>query len=122
MSVIGHSLPVGSRVESEFRLDGRHALAEGLVLCAQLFVFVFQRLDAVACSQTVAGETDAANNGSSLLTDDGRPSSMSLTAEDFERYLRSDDDGEPLGDALAALALEVETDAVADVRAIREHE
>ena len=103
-------------------LDGGHALAEGLVLCAQLFVFVFQRLDAVACSQTVAGETDAANNGSSLLTDDGRPSSMSLTAEDFERYLRSDDDGEPLGDALAALALEVETDAVADVRAIREHE
>ena len=60
--------------------------------------------------------------GSSLLTDDARPSSMSLTAEDFERYLRSDDDGEPLGDALAVLALEVETDAVADVRAIREHE
>jgi hypothetical protein len=46
---------------------------------------------------------------------------MGLTAEDFERYLR-DDDGEPLGDALAALAIEVGTDAVADVRAIREHE
>ena len=29
-SVIGHPLPVGSRVESEFRLDGGHALAERL--------------------------------------------------------------------------------------------
>ena len=101
-------------------LDGGHALAEDLVLLAEVGVFGFQRVDAVACSQTVAGETDAANNGSSLLTDDGRPSSMSLTAEDFERYLRSDDDGEPLGDALEALAVDVETDAVAAVREVRE--
>jgi hypothetical protein len=45
---------------------------------------------------------------------------MSLTADDFEQYLREDDDGEPLGDALAALALDVETDAVDAVREIRE--
>jgi hypothetical protein len=45
---------------------------------------------------------------------------MSLTAGDFEQYLREDDDGEPLGDALAALALDVETDAVDAVREIRE--
>jgi len=45
---------------------------------------------------------------------------MSLTADDFEKYLREDDDDEPLGDALAALALDVETDAVAAVREIRE--
>ncbi|MBB6647258.1 hypothetical protein [Halobellus ruber] len=45
---------------------------------------------------------------------------MSLTADDFERYLREDDDGEPSGDALAALALDVETDAVDAVREIRE--
>ncbi|MFB6129061.1 MAG: hypothetical protein ABEJ47_04785 [Halorhabdus sp.] len=45
---------------------------------------------------------------------------MSLTAEDFERYLRDDENGEPLGDALAALSVDVETDAVADVRELRE--
>ena len=45
---------------------------------------------------------------------------MSLTTDDFEQYLREDDDGEPLGDALAALALDVETDAVDAVREIRE--
>jgi hypothetical protein len=45
---------------------------------------------------------------------------MSLTADDFEQYLREDDDGEPLGDALAALALDIETDAVDAVREIRE--
>lgn len=45
---------------------------------------------------------------------------MSLTAEDFEKYLREDDDGEPLGDALRALAVDVESDAVADVRDLRE--
>ena len=45
---------------------------------------------------------------------------MSLTADDFERYLREDNDGEPLGDALADLALDVETDAVDAVREIRE--
>ena len=47
-------------------------------------------------------------------------SGMSLTADDFERYLREDDDGEPLGDALAALAVDVDTDAVAEVRELRE--
>lgn len=45
---------------------------------------------------------------------------MGLTAEDFERYLREDDDEEPLGDALATLALDVETDSVAEVRELRE--
>jgi hypothetical protein len=45
---------------------------------------------------------------------------MSLTAEDFERYLREDDDDEPLGDALAALAVDVEVDAVEAVREVRE--
>jgi hypothetical protein len=45
---------------------------------------------------------------------------MSLTADDFEQYLREDDDEEPLGDALAALALDVETDSVDAVREIRE--
>lgn len=45
---------------------------------------------------------------------------MSLTADDFERYLRGDDDDEPLGDALETLALDVETDAVDDVRDLRE--
>lgn len=45
---------------------------------------------------------------------------MSLTADDFERYLREDDDGVPLGDALANLALDVETDSVEAVREIRE--
>ena len=46
---------------------------------------------------------------------------MSLTADDFEKYLRDDDDEEPLGDALAELAVDVETDAVDAVREIREH-
>lgn len=45
---------------------------------------------------------------------------MSLTAEDFEKYLREDDDGEPLGDALRELAVDVDADAVADVRDLRE--
>jgi len=45
---------------------------------------------------------------------------MSLTAEDFERYLREDDDEVPLGDALANLALDVETDSVEAVRELRE--
>ena len=45
---------------------------------------------------------------------------MSLTADDFAKYLQEDDDEEPLGDALATLALDVETDAVADVRDLRE--
>jgi hypothetical protein len=47
---------------------------------------------------------------------------MSLTADDFEKYLREDDDEEPLGDALADLAVDVETDAVAAVREIRENQ
>lgn len=45
---------------------------------------------------------------------------MSLTAEDFEKYLREDDDGEPLGEALAALAVDVEVDSVEAVRDVRE--
>lgn len=45
---------------------------------------------------------------------------MSLTADDFERYMREDDDDEPLGDALANLALDVETDSVEAVRELRE--
>lgn len=47
---------------------------------------------------------------------------MGLTADDFERYLREDNDEEPLGDALAALALNVGTDAVDAVREIRERQ
>jgi hypothetical protein len=45
---------------------------------------------------------------------------MSLTADDFERYYREDDDEESLGDALAALALNVDVDAVDEVRELRE--
>lgn len=45
---------------------------------------------------------------------------MSLTADDFAEFVREGDDGEPLGDALAALAVDVETDAVAEVRELRE--
>jgi hypothetical protein len=45
---------------------------------------------------------------------------MGLTAEDFAAYAREDDDEEPLGNALAALAVDVETDAVAEVRDVRE--
>lgn len=47
---------------------------------------------------------------------------MSLSADDFEKYLRDDDDDEPLGDSLAALAVAVETDAVEEVRKLRERE
>lgn len=45
---------------------------------------------------------------------------MTLIADDFEKYLRGDDDGEPLGDALSSLAVDVETDVVDDVRDVRE--
>ena len=45
---------------------------------------------------------------------------MSLTADDFERYSQEDDDEEPLGNALAALALNVDVDAVDEVRELRE--
>lgn len=45
---------------------------------------------------------------------------MSLTADDFEWYSREDDDEEPLGDALAALALDIDVDAVDEVRELRE--
>ena len=61
-------------------------------------------------------------DGSKFLNGGDRIRSMSLTADDFEKYLREDDDDEPLGDALAALALDVETDAVAAVREIREQQ
>lgn len=44
---------------------------------------------------------------------------MSLTADDFERYSQEDDE-EPLGDALAALTLHVDVDAVDEVRELRE--
>lgn len=45
---------------------------------------------------------------------------MSLTADNFERYSREDDNKEPLGDALAALALDINVDAVDEVRELRE--
>jgi hypothetical protein len=45
---------------------------------------------------------------------------MGLTADDFEKYRGEDDDGGPLGDALADLAPDVKTDAVDAVREIRE--
>ena len=45
---------------------------------------------------------------------------MSLTADDFEKYFRDDTDDVPLGDALEALAVDVETDAVEAVRDVRE--
>jgi len=48
----------------------------------------------------------------------GATVNMSLTADDFERYLREDD--ESLGDALRLLAVDIETDAVAEVRDLRE--
>lgn len=45
---------------------------------------------------------------------------MSLTADDFEKYIREDEDGEPVGDTLSTLALDVEGDAVDAVRSLRE--
>jgi len=45
---------------------------------------------------------------------------MGLSADDFRKYLRDDDDDERLGDALAALAVDVESDAVEDIRELRE--
>jgi len=45
---------------------------------------------------------------------------MSLTGDDFAEFVRKDDDGEPPGDALAALTVDVETDAVAEVQELRE--
>lgn len=48
---------------------------------------------------------------------------MSLTADDFAEFMAEDpEDGEevPLGDALEELAVDVEADAVEDVRDVRE--
>lgn len=47
---------------------------------------------------------------------------MSLSGDDLEEYARPDDDGEPLGDALNALAVDVESDAVGIVREVRERD
>lgn len=65
----------------------------------------------------VRGGTPSA---SSLLPAGDRIQYLSLTADDFARYSREDDDEEPLGDALAVLALDIDTDAVAEVRDVRE--
>ncbi|MEF8828661.1 MAG: hypothetical protein V5A49_06480 [Haloarcula sp.] len=48
---------------------------------------------------------------------------MSLTADDFRDFMTSDpedDESVPLGDALAELAVDVEVDAVEEVRDVRE--
>jgi len=48
---------------------------------------------------------------------------MSLTTDDFAKFIVSDPDDDtsvPLGDALAELAVDVETDAVEAVRDARE--
>ena len=48
---------------------------------------------------------------------------MSLTTDDFREFMGSDpDDGErvALGDALEDLAVDIEVDAVAEVRDVRE--
>lgn len=54
------------------------------------------------------------------FVESGSTAGMSITPNDLEKYLREDDDGVPLGDALRALFVDVETDAVADVRDLRE--
>lgn len=48
---------------------------------------------------------------------------MSLTTDDFREFMSSDpadDESVPLGDALAEVAVDVDVDAVAEVRADRE--
>lgn len=48
---------------------------------------------------------------------------MGLTTDDFADFVTSDpadDEDVPLGDALRELAVDVETDAVEDVRDVRE--
>lgn len=48
---------------------------------------------------------------------------MSLTTDDFAEFMRDDpeDDADvPLGDALDELAVDIEVDAVAEVRDVRE--
>jgi len=52
-----------------------------------------------------------------------QPSYMSLTTDDFEEFMASDPDDDkelPLGDALAALAVDAEVDSVEAVRDVRE--
>lgn len=49
---------------------------------------------------------------------------MSLTTDDFAEFMAddpADDEDVPLGDALAELAVDVDTDAVEAVRDVREH-
>ena len=46
---------------------------------------------------------------------------MSLTADDFREFVETDpenDEREPLGDALAAVAVDCETDAVKTIRTL----
>jgi len=48
---------------------------------------------------------------------------MSLTTDDFREFLGTDpedDESVPLGDALSELAVDVEVDAVEEVRDVRE--
>lgn len=48
---------------------------------------------------------------------------MSLTTDDFRDFLDADpedDEGVPMGDALAELAVDVEVDSVEEVRDVRE--
>lgn len=45
---------------------------------------------------------------------------MSITPKDLAKYIQEDDDDVPLGAALRDLSVDVETDAVADVRDLRE--
>jgi len=48
---------------------------------------------------------------------------MSLTADDFREFVTrdpTDDESVPLGDALAAVAVDVEVDSVEAVRDVRE--
>ena len=48
---------------------------------------------------------------------------MSLTSDDFSEFVEADpndDETVPLGDALAALAVDVDIDSVAAVRDVRE--
>lgn len=48
---------------------------------------------------------------------------MSLTADDFAKFLGTEErgDGSPLGDALDELAINIDVDSVAAVRELREN-
>ena len=45
---------------------------------------------------------------------------MSIRPNDLAKYIQDDDDGIPLGEALRELSVNVESDAVTDVRDLRE--